>query len=75
MIAIIGAFQQIEHALVMTYELVSGQADLLLYEIYQERFLQQDYGFANGLTVVMIGILFVLTLANIFLTERQEYAN
>ncbi len=74
-IAIIGAFQQVEHALVMTYELVSGEADLLLYEIYQQRFIQQDYGFANSLTVVMIAILFALTLANVFLTERQEYAN
>jgi len=73
-IAIIGAFQQVEHALVITYELVSGEADLLLYEIYQQRFVQQNYGFANALTVVMIVLLLGLTLANILLTERQEYA-
>lgn len=70
-IAIIGAFQTIDHALVMTYELVTGEADLLLYEIYQQRFVFQDYGLANALTVVMIVILLVLTVVNFLLSERD----
>jgi sn-glycerol 3-phosphate transport system permease protein len=71
-IAVIGAFQTIDHALVMTDELVTGEADLLLYEIYQQRFLLQNYGLANALTVVMIVILLGLTLANFFLSERGD---
>lgn len=70
-IAIIGAFQTIDHALVMTYELVTGEADLLLYEIYQQRFLLQNYGLANAMTVVMIAILLVLTVINFVLSERE----
>jgi len=68
-IAFIGAFQQIDHALVMTRELVSGEADLLLYEIYTQRFELQNYGFSNALTVVLIGILLILTAVNFTLSE------
>jgi sn-glycerol 3-phosphate transport system permease protein len=71
-IAIIGAFQTIDHALVMTYELVTGEADLLLYEIYLQRFQLQDYGFANALTVVMIAILLTLTVVNLLISERND---
>lgn len=71
-IAIIGAFQTIDHALVLTYELVTGEADLLLYEIYQQRFVLQDYGFANALTVVMIAILLILTVINFLISERED---
>ncbi len=71
-IAILGAFQNVDHALVMTPELVTGEADLLLYEIYQQRFDIRNYGFANTLTVVMIVILLVLTITNFVLSERHE---
>jgi sn-glycerol 3-phosphate transport system permease protein len=71
-IAIIGAFQTIDHALVMTYELVTGEADLLLYEIYQQRFLLANYGYANALTVVMIAILLFLTMVNFLISERND---
>jgi sn-glycerol 3-phosphate transport system permease protein len=71
-IAVIGAFQSIDHALVLTYELVTGEADLLLYAIYQERFTFQDYGLANAMTVVMIGILLILTVANFLISERDN---
>jgi sn-glycerol 3-phosphate transport system permease protein len=74
-IAIIGAFQNIDHSLVLTYQLVSGEADLLLYEIYKQRFMLQNYGFANALTVVMILILLVFTLTNFFFSERSDVRN
>jgi sn-glycerol 3-phosphate transport system permease protein len=71
-IAIITAFQNVDHALVLTYQLVSGEADLLLYEIYKQRFVLQNYGFATALTVVMILILLVFTLTNFLLSERSD---
>jgi sn-glycerol 3-phosphate transport system permease protein len=71
-IAIIGAFQTIDHALVLTYELVSGEANLLLYAIYDERFRLQNYGLANALTVVMVTILLGLTLINFLISERRN---
>ncbi|NLF78442.1 MAG: sugar ABC transporter permease [Chloroflexi bacterium] len=71
-IAIIGAFQTIDHALVMTYELVTGEADLLLYAIYEERFMLQNYGFANALTVIMITLLLGLTIVNFLISERND---
>lgn len=74
-IAIISAFQNIDHSLVMTYQLVSGEADLLLYEIYKQRFLLQNFGFANALTVVMILILLVFTISNFILSERGDKQN
>lgn len=70
-IAILSAFQNIDHALVMTRELATGEADLLLYEVYQQRFEFRNYGFANTLTVVMIAILLTLTLTNFVLSERR----
>jgi sn-glycerol 3-phosphate transport system permease protein len=73
-IAIINAFQNVDHALVLTNELVTGEADLLLYEIYKQRFVLQNYGFSNALTVVMILVLLVFTLSNFYLSERQEGA-
>lgn len=73
-VAVISAFQNIDHALVLTYQLVSGEADLLLYEIYKQRFILQNYGFANALTVVMILLLLVFTLSNFFLSERSTEA-
>ncbi len=69
-VAIITAFQNIDHALVLTNELVTGEADLLLYEIYKQRFVLGNYGFANALTVVMILVLLIFTLSNFFLSER-----
>lgn len=69
-IAIISAFQNIDHALILTNELVTGEANLLLYEIYQQRFELQNYGFSNALTVVMISILLLFTIANFILSER-----
>ncbi len=71
-IAIISAFQNIDHALVLTNELVTGEADILLYEIYQQRFELQNYGFANALTVIMIIILLTFTIANFLISERSE---
>jgi sn-glycerol 3-phosphate transport system permease protein len=71
-IAIIESFQTIDHAFVLTYELVSGEADLLLYAIYKERFVLQDYGLANALTVVMITILLGLTILNFIVSERNN---
>lgn len=71
-IAIITSFQNIDHALVLTHELVTGEADLLLYAIYKQRFVVGNYGFANALTVVMIAILLVFTLTNFYLSERSD---
>lgn len=71
-VAIINAFQNIDHALVLTNELVTGEADLILFEIYQQRFELQNHGFANALTVVMILMLLVFTMANFYLSERSD---
>jgi len=71
-IAIINAFQNIDHAFVLTSDLVSGEANLLLYEIYQQRFVLQDYGFANALTVFMIALLLLFTIANFMLSEQSD---
>jgi len=71
-VAIITAFQNIDHALVLTNELVTGEADLLLYTIYKQRFILGNYGFANALTVVMIVVLLVFTLSNFYLSERRS---
>ena len=71
-VAIINAFQNIDHALVLTNELVTGEADLLLYEIYEQRFQLQNYGFSNALTIIMILLLLVFTLSNFYLSERTQ---
>lgn len=71
-IAIINAFQSIDHAMVLTQELVTGEADLLLFEIYQQRFVLQNYGFANALTVFMIALLLFFTMVNFLVSEQSN---
>lgn len=71
-VAIINAFQNIDHSFVLTQELVTGEADLLLFEIFQQRFELQNYGFANALTVFMIALLLLFTIANFLLSEQSD---
>lgn len=71
-VAIINAFQNIDHSFVLTQELVSGEANLLLFEIFKQRFELQNYGFANALTVFMIAILLLFTIVNFLMSEQRD---
>ncbi len=70
-IAIIDAFQVVDHIFVMTQGGPSGASTVLLYYLWQVRFEDQNVGLASALTVVLIVIMLAITITNFVLSERE----
>ncbi len=71
-IAVIGAFQTVDHIFVLTAGGPSNASTVLLYWLWQVRFEYQNVGLAAALTVVLVAILLVFTVTNFVLSERRE---
>ena len=71
-IAIIGAFQTVDHIFVLTQGGPSQASTVLLYYLWQIRFEFQDVGKASAVTVVLVLVLLVFTVSNFWLSERGE---
>ncbi len=70
-IAIIDAFQVVDHIFVMTQGGPSGASTVLLYYLWQVRFEDLNVGLASALTVVLIIIMLSITVTNFVLSERE----
>lgn len=70
-IAIIDAFQVVDHIFVLTQGGPSQASSVLLYYLWQVRFEDQNVGLASALTVVLIVIMLSITIANFLLSERE----
>lgn len=70
-IAVIGAFQTVDHIFVLTDGGPSRSSTLLLYELYFQRMENRDIGVSSAMTVILIAILLVFTVGNFMLSERQ----
>ncbi len=70
-IAIIDAFQIVDHIFVLTQGGPSQASSVLLYYLWQVRFEDQNVGLASALTVVLIVILLAITVTNFLLSERE----
>ena len=75
-IAIIGAFQTVDHIFVLTQGGPSMASTTLLYWLWQVRFEYQDVGRAATLTVILIAMLLVFTVTQFLVSEWRggEYA-
>ncbi|MCG8479251.1 MAG: sugar ABC transporter permease [Spirochaetales bacterium] len=71
-IAVIGAFRVIDHVFVMTQGGPSGRSTLLLYHLWQVRFANLNIGQASTITVILVVILLVFTVANFAVSERRS---
>lgn len=74
-IAFIGAFQTVDHIFVLTNGGPSRASTVLLFNLWQERFENQDIGKAATITVILIFVLLLFTVTNFLLSERKEEAH
>ncbi len=70
-IAIIDAFQVVDHIFVLTQGGPSGASNVFLYYLWQVRFEEQNVGLASALTVVLILIMLAITVTNFVYSERE----
>ena len=71
-IAFIDSFRTIDHVFVLTSGGPSRASSLLLFELWQQRFENQDIGISATITVIFIIILLFFTITNFLTSEREE---
>jgi len=71
-IAFITAFQAVDHVFVLTSGGPSGKSSILLYYLWEQRFVNLDVGRSSALTVILIAILLAFTVSNFVLSEQKE---
>lgn len=72
--AVIGAFSLVDSLFVLTQGGPDNASNLLLFYIYQNAFQYWDTGYAAALTVVLVGILGLVSLAQfVFIGRRTHY--
>ncbi len=74
-IAFIGAFQTVDHIFVLTGGGPSRASTVLLFNLWQERFENQNIGAAAAITVILVVFLLIFTVTNFVLSERKEEAD
>lgn len=71
-IAFIDAFRTVDHIFVLTQGGPSRASTVLLFELWRQRFENQDIGVSAALTVIFVLILLTFTVTNYLLAERRE---
>lgn len=74
-IAFISAFQTVDHIFVLTQGGPAGASTVLLYYLWEQRFVFLNVGIASSLTIVLVVVLLAFTLTNFMLSERKEDAH
>lgn len=73
-IAMISAFQSVDHIFVLTQGGPAGASTVLLFYLWQVRFEFLNVGAASALTIVLVAVLLIFTLTNFLLGEQKEDA-
>jgi sn-glycerol 3-phosphate transport system permease protein len=71
-VAFIDAFRTIDHIFVLTSGGPSRASTVLLFELWDQRFGNQDIGIAAAITVIFIMVLLAFTITNFMVSERKE---
>ncbi len=71
-IAFIDSFRTIDHIFVLTSGGPSRASSLLLFELWKQRFENQDIGISAAITVVFVIILLFFTITNFLTSEKKE---
>lgn len=70
-IAVINAFETVDQIYIMTGGGPNNATNMLLFDLWQTLFSFNDYGQASALSVILILVLLVFTVANFLYTERR----
>jgi sn-glycerol 3-phosphate transport system permease protein len=71
-IAFIDSFRTIDHIFVLTSGGPSQASTILLFQLWQERFENQNIGLSSAITVIFIIILLFFSVTNFLVSEKGE---
>lgn len=71
-IAFIDAFRTVDHIFVLTSGGPSRASTVLLFELWRQRFDNQDIGLSAAITVIFVLVLLTFTVTNFLVSERKE---
>lgn len=74
-IVLTNAYKMVDHLYIMTKGGPGNATNVLLYYIYQTGFDYWDTGKASAITVILVGILLIITAVNFFRQEKKAYYN
>lgn len=72
-VALTNAFKTVDHLYIMTKGGPGNATNMLLYYIYQTGFDYWNNGKASAITVVLVGILLIITAVKFFYDDRRAY--
>jgi len=70
-IAFTNCFKLADHVIIMTEGAPNNASTLLLYYIYQQGFTNMNYGVSSTLTVIMLGLLLLVSLPRFFSQDKK----
>jgi sn-glycerol 3-phosphate transport system permease protein len=70
-VAFTNAFQSVEHLPVLGGGGPGVTSNLALYFIFQKIPERLNWGYVNAMTMVLVGVLLLFTLANLYISERR----
>lgn len=74
-VAFTNSFKLVDHVVIMTEGAPNNASTLLLYYIYQQGFTNFNYGISSALTVVMLGLLLVVSLPRFISEDKKIHYN
>ena len=74
-IALTSAFKTVDHLYIMTKGGPGNATNMLLFYIYQTGFDYWNNGKASAMTVILVGILLIVTAVKFFYDDRHAYYN
>lgn len=74
-IALTSAFKTVDHLYIMTKGGPGNSTNMLLFYIYQTGFDYWNNGKASAMTVILVGILLIVTAVKFFYDDRHAYYN
>lgn len=66
-------FKLVDHVVIMTEGAPNNASTLLLYYIYQQGFTNFNYGVSSALTVIMLGLLLVVSLPRFLRQDKKVH--
>lgn len=74
-VAFTNSFKLVDHVVIMTEGAPNNASTLLLYYIYQQGFTNFNYGLSSALTVIMLGLLLVVSLPRFISEDKKIHYN
>lgn len=71
-VAFIDAFRTVDHIFVLTDGGPSLASTVLLFNLWKERFENQNVGISAAVTVIFVAVLLVFTVTNFLASEKKE---